>query len=575
MKSALLIILSVILIFGAIATQRWLGQQTKSAPLVQNEPSPQRQPEELQTRRSESVPQETDSSKRSAPTAADNIDHPSQDITSEAAPNQRTKVESPRPDPIEWIQKNWKGSLRTVTILHEIEIPLMIDGETVGSAYVNKNTKLPIHSIDDETITVVYMESLHKLPHSVTNIRELAERGINFSLTHTSQSNALNKEHEHVESETSPIEYSKNEGHFPEKFPLFSWDHVPVYKMFGDNSGLTDEQAQFIAATSDFVCFEKHHGSRTYQTVESGTKHDIAKLKKDNPNLKALMYFNASILWPNGSYVRALFDTEHIDSYYRAPLKKQFEAWTMKNKEGTPYTRGDNRFRQFFMNISHPEYQKWWVDSAVAGIQYTEADGIYIDAFWIPTFLMKHNNLSPEDSDRARQEILDALKLKLGPEKIIFINQGHAKGVLLDGGEGFMFENYKAEDYAPEAIIKDWEQMKLFHDAGKLSVWRIGVNNTGDTKDANASWEERSKELATFWTAAFLIGAQEYSYLQYGWGFQLKKGGSLVDYPEFKKRLGPPLGDYVQKDEFEFTRNFQFADVWVDLQNKKAQINWK
>lgn len=83
------------------------------------------------------------------------------------------------------------------------------------------------------------------------------------------------------------------------------------------------------------------------------------------------------------------------------------------------------------------------------------------------------------------------------------------------------------------------------------------MNNTGDTKDENMDWEERSKELATSWTAAFLIGAQAYSYFQYGWGFQLKKGGSLVDYPEFKKRLGAPTGEYLQKSEFEFTRSFQ------------------
>lgn len=110
------------------------------------------------------------------------------------------------------------------------------------------------------------------------------------------------------------------------------------------------------------------------------------------------MYFNASILWPNGSAVRALFDTEHFQSYYRAPLKKEFEAWAMKQKDGTPYTRGDTKFRQFFMNIAHPHYQQWWIESAVNGVNYTEADGIYIDAFWIPALLRKQNDLTAGES---------------------------------------------------------------------------------------------------------------------------------------------------------------------------------
>jgi hypothetical protein len=211
----------------------------------------------------------------------------------------------------------------------------------------------------------------------------------------------------------------------------------------------------------------------------------------------------------------------------------------------------------------------------VNGVNDTQADGIFIDAFWIPTFLMKYNNLTDEDSNQARRAMLDGLKSKLGSDKIIFINQGNASGVLLDGGEGFMFENYKPEICTPKEIIKDWKQMKLFHDAGKLSVWRIGVNNTGDVKESHEDWETRSKELATFWTAAFLIGAQEYSYFQYGWGFQLEKGGALVDYPEFKKRLGAPVQEYEQVGEFEFRRSFRYADVWVDLQNHRAKIHWR
>ncbi|CAA6676266.1 MULTISPECIES: putative glycoside hydrolase [unclassified Lentimonas] len=559
MKTRSLILLCFILLGGALATKVWLSSGRTAEPQVHREPvTTKEEPvivEALPTRPEPEAPI----------------------VTVEPAVAPPVVAEPPRPNPIEWIQHNWKGRLRTVTINQAVEIPLMIDGETVGSAWIDEASKLPIHAMDDETITVEYMNALHALPHASTNIRELAEHSIDRAMQLAAQPHAPNTA-QPVSSDTSNASNApvrRLSGTFPNKFPLFSWDKVPVYKMFGDGNGLTDAQAQFIAASTDFVCFEKQHGSGQYQTVEDGTKHDIALLKKENPKLKALMYLNGSILWPNGSAVRALFDTENERNYYRAPIKKEYEAWAIKQKDGTPYTRGTPRFKQFFMNIAHPEYQQWWVDTAVNGVNYTEADGIYIDAFWIPTFLMKYNDLTEDDSNKARKVILDALRAELGPDKIIFINQGNAVGVLLDGGEGFMFENYKPETCTPEEIINDWKQMKIFHDRGKLSVWRIGVNNTGDTKEANQEWEERSEELATFWTAAFLIGAQEYSYFQYGWGFQLYKGGALVDYPEFNKRLGAPKGDYQQESDFVFTRSFEFAEVWVDLQNHQARIDWK
>lgn len=578
MKFLSLIIFSCILLLGAIAAKIWLDQQSDSTPLQSEDAQMPLAAPQMQNEQTLPPTNPPTGEAMPSPPVIDRSEPEIAVVTVEPVMAPSIEDEPPRPDPIEWIQQNWKGALRTITITDTVEVSIIIDGENVGSAWISENTKLPIQSIDSETISVKYMQGIHELPHASTNIRELAERGVNFTMSRA----ARPQEASHAPSgitdsrfSSSGVSDGKADGRFPQKFPLFSWDKVPVYKMFGDGNGLTDEQARFIAATTDFVSFEKHHGSKRYQTVEKGTKHDIAKLRAENPKIKALMYFNASILWPNGSSVRALFDTEEEHNYYRAPLKQEFEEWAMKRKDGSPYTRGDTRFKQFFMNISHPEYQQWWIESAVNGVNYTDADGIYIDAFWIPTFLMKYNDLTEDDSNRARKFILDALKSKLGSDKMIFINQGNAKGVLLDGGEGFMFENYKPEACTPEAIIKDWKQMKLFHDTGKLSVWRIGVNNTGDTKDENSGWEQRSKELATFWTAAFLIGAQEYSYFQYGWGFQLLKGGSLVDYPEFNKRLGEPLGDYVQKSEFEFTRSFKYADVWVDLQNHKANIDWK
>jgi len=73
----------------------------------------------------------------------------------------------------------------------------------------------------------------------------------------------------------------------------------------------------------------------------------------------------------------------------------------------------------------------------------------------------------------------------------------------------------------------------------------------------------------------FLIGAQTYSYFQYGWGWTLQSG-SLVEYPEFSKPLGAPKGEATRPDPaaWTFTREFERASVRVDLQTGQSEIIW-
>ena len=83
-------------------------------------------------------------------------------------------------------------------------------------------------------------------------------------------------------------------------------------------------------------------------------------------------------------------------------------------------------------------------------------------------------------------------------------------------------------------------------------------------------------ETMDFYLACYLIGAQPYSYFQYGWGWALTTG-PLTDYPQFKKPLGSPLGEYKRESPrgWVFTREFNNASVWLDLQRREGKITWK
>jgi hypothetical protein len=122
--------------------------------------------------------------------------------------------------------------------------------------------------------------------------------------------------------------------------------------------------------------------------------------------------------------------------------------------------------------------------------------------------------------------------------------------------------------------------------AGKMSIFRIGVESDpslSQRQDLRGSRRGRSERMAAlarerleYYLACYLIGAQPYSYFQYGWGWTLSSG-SLQDYPELHKPLGAPKDAYrrMTPEGWEFTREFEHASVWVDTEKGQAKITWR
>jgi len=180
--------------------------------------------------------------------------------------------------------------------------------------------------------------------------------------------------------------------------------------------------------------------------------------------------------------------------------------------------------------------------------------------------------------------LMSALKKKIGPEKILLGNNAHddiAKYVF-PSVDAIMFEHYNFNLISKENLLNDWNNMLRIAKAGKMSIFRIGVEQEAkeskDNSDGNRDqkMEKLSKERVEFYLACYLIGAQPYSYFQYGWGWT-RSSGSLVDYPEFSKPLGRPKGAYKREspDSWVFTRDFEHASVWVDTEKREGKITWR
>ncbi|MEP5341935.1 MAG: putative glycoside hydrolase [Algibacter sp.] len=365
--------------------------------------------------------------------------------------------------------------------------------------------------------------------------------------------------------------------HFENKgfYPKFNWNTTPMYYMFGDpNRVLTRKEVKHVAERTDFICIEKSHGLGQLGAAELGAKHDVAAFKKVKPEMKVLFYFNSAYAWPFTSYSKN-FTRKNIDQY---PELKKFLIMDPETKEL------GHRRNTFFFDVLNPEFRDWWVNTVAKGVSFSGADGAFIDQMHGFSWLRKERS---KDVEKAMGDMMTALKTKLGPNKILLGNNAHAKiaEYVFPAIDANMFEHYKNNLLSKENLLKDWENMLRIAKAGKISIFRIGVEYDDVTEEKknyykgrmrNERFAKLSKEKLEYYHACYLIGAQPYSYFQYGWGWQLAHG-SLLDYPELQKPLGNPKEPYTRTfpNAWEFTREFKHASVWVNTETRESKITWK
>ena len=345
--------------------------------------------------------------------------------------------------------------------------------------------------------------------------------------------------------------------------PAFSWDKVPIYQMFGDDMRLlNDSELGSIAGSSDFLCIEKSHGFKELRCAELGAAREIARFKKIDPRKSCLFYFNSAYAYP--------FTTaSHV--FGEVVIGEPFRSFLLVNPQTGEFMR---RGRVPMFDVLKPEFRTWWVETVGKGVRESGADGLFVDQMHGFAF---HRPQQKSEVDAAQAEMMRMAKKAIGPEKILLLNNGAHIPELFKIGDAFMFEHYKADQLNKEAVVADWDLMKKISAAGKIAVWRIGVEvgTEGETGLGAADFEKLARERLSYHLAVFLIGAQPYGYFQYGWGWNLQDG-ALVDFPEFSKPLGAPKGEATRPDPaaWIFTREFEKASVRVDLENGKGEIMW-
>ena len=350
-------------------------------------------------------------------------------------------------------------------------------------------------------------------------------------------------------------------------YPRFSWDTAPLYFMFGNiNRVLSPEEVSFIADRTDFICIEKSHAMKTLGSAELGARHEAAAFKEMKPGSKVLFYFNSAYAWPYTSYNRH-FTNEELESH---PDLKKFLITNPKTGELIQH------FGAFCFDVLNPEFRNWWVEVVAKGMEESGCDGVFIDQMHGNVRFRKEKGAEIE---KAMGDMMAALKRRMGSDKILLGNNANhddAKWVY-PFCDAVMFENYATIRSSKENLLKEWGDMLENAKAGKISVFRLGVEGTGRRNLLPAKeMPKLAKEKLEFALACYLIGAQPYSYFMYSWGWKLSTG-PLVDYPELQKPLGAPKNSFQRTtpEGWDFTREFEHASVWVNTETREAKIIWR
>ncbi len=350
-------------------------------------------------------------------------------------------------------------------------------------------------------------------------------------------------------------------------YPKFSWDTTPLYFMFQDKERvLSPAEVEFIAARTDFLCIEKSYAKGQLGAAELGAKHEAAAFKKAKPDSKVLFYFNSAYAWPYSSYSQDFTD-DRIEAH---PELKQFLLTDAKTGELLEH------FGAFCFDVLNPDFREWWVATVAKGVSESGCDGVFIDQ------MHGNNRFRREKSaeiEVAMGGMMAALKKRMGPDKILLGNNANNPDAqyVYPVCDAVMFENYATVRSSKENLLVEWGDMLKNARAGKISVFRLGVEGTGRGNLRPApEMVTLSQEKLEFALACYLIGAQPYSYFMYSWGWLLSTG-PLVDYPELQKPLCAPQGAYQRTtpEGWEFTREFEHASVWVDTDARQAKITWK
>ena len=260
------------------------------------------------------------------------------------------------------------------------------------------------------------------------------------------------------------------------------------------------------------------------------------------------------------------------------------EEWALRNpnKNDELY-----KWRDKFLSYDHTniEFREWWIQRALDMLVHDEIDGIFIDALCKVNYA---RNLV-KDHQKAWFETAKDLRRRIPTDKLLIGNVIRAR-VGRDG-------NWKYMRYLDGSYLENWRGIGATKYAKTVQLMsrtlkdgRIIMLNAPpfhlDHENLNAipSLDERYKYLNNpkfidFPLGFFLLIVEPHAYFSFHVGVHAKPQAKCVwdstRFDALTRKLGKPLGDYVEEGDDEYTREFEFLKVHVNIKTQQGMLTVK
>jgi len=365
-----------------------------------------------------------------------------------------------------------------------------------------------------------------------------------------------------------------DEGTAPTGYPEFSWDTVPLYGHCAYSPEFfKPEHYDFMAKHFKLITFTA--GMR--EEIETGIAAAAAEVKKRDPDVKVLFYFAGDIL-------HAPFTLSNASYPENGFLEKDAVRRSVNPKTG----KVTSRTKRYF-DKSRADVRAWWASIAEKAVMQYGCDGVFADGLGMDG----RDLITPKRQSEVREgtkSMCDLAHEKMGPNGLIIFNSLHGKegADLLPVTDGAMIDNFDRVLYLKDSkkkpnpkqindMVEAIEAMRNASKQGKIVIFKgwpgFHQKDADLMKRPHKELVKMAQAYIEFPLASFLVGAGPNCYFQYTWGWR-PEYGTFDWYPEFDKPLGPPKGEAV-RNGYVYTREFEHASIFVDLENKQARIDWQ
>ena len=367
----------------------------------------------------------------------------------------------------------------------------------------------------------------------------------------------------------------------PERMPAFSWDHVPLYVHIRKDTAFTEEEIQYLA-TFPLITFEKATGHTDSGSVEAGTLKAARAVKAVNPATKILYYRNVIV---------------HYGGYAANTSLKSIPGAFLVGRDGNDKLIR-NRIQAY--DLTNKALRDWWIDAAEEVCSDPAIDGIFLDGVvksLEPAFLKGVIGEEKKAAELAGYvTMMEDTRKMLGPQKLMVANILRARfpdsglsyikaldGSYIEGFEGAVGMSKK--DYVAQGI-RDFQKAAR---QGSIIAYTCGLGGNQQDADETPRSAARNnnpvsnpvrrggdvKSRFNYQLAIFLICAEKYSYFDLKDGYDAKTSKTWMTHPaDYDRPLGPPKGPAV-RNGYTYTREFEYASVFLDIEQEEAKITWK